>query len=162
MLKRAAVLSFLVFIGIIGTGCASEGSSSGRGGDDRDVRSAGREPDLTGIVSDVEGVGSDDLSPARILVEQRADRQREAPAEEDSDSSKSAAKGERPRLYLNITEQTRILREERDGDVGYLDRVEASELEKDQEVRVWHGEEVSRSHHGQTQAESIVIVRGSG
>lgn len=160
MLKRAVTVSFLVVIGMIGTGCASVGSLSSRGGADSDLGVSGRAPDLRGIVSSVEEGDSDGSSVVRVLVAQRADLQPEESVQEAGDGSKSAPKDEPHGLYLKITDQTRVLRKERDGDIRYLDRVEASELEEGQKIRVWHGEIVSRSYPGQAQAESIVIDRG--
>lgn len=160
MLKQAVALSFLLVIGIISYGCASGGGSAGGEEADRSVRPPEGEPDLTGTVSGVEGVDSDSSPPARVLVEQQADRQGRATAEETGGNSTSG-KGEQPRLYLNITDQTRVLRRAHGNDGGDLVRAEVAELEEDQAVRAWHGDIVSRSYPGQAQAEAIVIDRAS-
>lgn len=160
MLKQAVALSFLLVIGIIGSGCASGSGSSGGGEAERSVRPPEGESDLTGVVSGVEGLDSDSSSPARVLVQQRADHQGRATAEETGSSSASG-KGEQPRLYLNITDQTRILQRVHGDDGGNLVRAKAAELEEGQAVRAWHGDVVSRSYPGQAQAEFIIIDRAS-
>ncbi len=147
MLKLATIVA----VGGILAGCSAAGGfadeqegDGGTPGGEHATVPEGR-AHIAGTVTTLERApGGETASDKRILIE-----------EHPRGCLKSDSKEGCDRLYLDVTEQTRIFLVT--GDDEALVRAEVADLARGQRVRAWHTGVLSKSYPGQGRARVIVV-----
>ncbi len=144
----AAASIFLYGCGAVG-GQAAAGSSGDTNGGGSKASLPEGPPGIAGVVTELRRDSSEEAtSLVTILVEENPGQGKPVGC------SRGSSKQRCNKLLLSITEQTSILREVGDEE---LVRATGADLARNQRVRAWHEDVVTRSYPGQTRARVVVI-----
>ncbi len=147
MVRFAAIAA----VGLTLIGCSAvDGSSGGQeaGGGDNGVGRTSvpdSRPDITGIVTEVRHTPGKQPTSKRILVEQSPDG-----------CSKGKLSQSCDKLYLDMTEKTRIFKKLRGEEEAFV-QLRPTDLQRGQRVHAWHTGVLTKSYPGQGHARVIVV-----
>lgn len=147
MFRSAAVVA----VGLVLAGCSTVGGPSGEqeaGGGTHGAERASvpnSRPHITGFVTVLEPAPGRELPARRILVEEKPGSCLRGNLREGCD-----------RLYLDVTDKTRIFLKAGDGEKA-LSPASVADLQRGQRVHAWHTGALTKSYPGQGRARVLVI-----